>query len=122
MSEPSELPEGQENQFEHQTPARWAAMLAELREQYGPVEVPPCRVCGGRLSIQSIGMGPTVWACDGYASEEERGQRYAQGRRPADDHYSRSRWEDHARGGDSRVIAVLDRLAAVERDLGEESA
>lgn len=115
-----ELPEGHEDLYEHQSPARWEAMLADLRRRYGPVEVPPCCVCGGRLGVQSIGGGPTVWACDGFASAEERertGDRYAEGRSPADEHYSRSRWEDHYRGGDSRVIAVLERLAAVEARL-----
>lgn len=73
-------------------------IVRALTSRYGPVTPPPCRVCGGTLSPQSIGSGPTVWGCDV---------------RPYDpDHYSRSRWDDHRRGGDDVVIEAVRRWNA----------
>lgn len=80
-------------------------ILDELKERYKPTEIPPCRVCGGKLSIQSIGLGPTVWACDRF---DEDGNRI-KGRKPADEHYSKSRIEDHRGGGDDLVIELIRR-------------
>lgn len=74
-----------------------------LIRKYRPAAPPLCCVCGGELSIQSAGGGePTIWACSGMV-----GGRFVEGRRPADDHYSRSSWVDYGRGGDEDVIELL---------------
>lgn len=82
-----------------------AELLSELEGRYKPTEVPPCRVCGGKLSIQAIGSGPTVWGCSGL---DENGK-LTPGRRLADAHYSQSTFEDCRRGGDSAVIELIRR-------------
>ena len=99
-------------------------LIAELRERYTPPTIPPCRVCGGELSIARVGGGePTEWACSGKEDDPDRPGwlRNAPGRWTnapdggssefrADGHYNRSRWTDYRSGGDSGVIAVLDAL------------
>ena len=78
----------------------------ELRRSYGPVKVPACRVCGGELSIQGMGGGkPTVYACSG----QNEDMSWQEGRKPADEHYSQSHWEDRRQGGDYRVLELLRR-------------
>jgi hypothetical protein len=60
-----------------------------LTARYEPSIIPPCRVCGGELSIQAAGGGkPTEWCCDGTEDDPDRPGlfRYKDGRRPADDH------------------------------------
>lgn len=93
-------------------------LLAELRRRYAPSDIPPCRVCGGELSLQSIGGGePTVWACSG---QNEDGS-WLPGRRIADDHYSRSRYVDRRQGGDEVVMELIrrrDETTAPEVDDG----
>ncbi len=105
---------------EHDAPprspeARLADIVATLRARYSPTKVPACRVCGGELSIQSVGGGePTVWACsDLEADPAQPGHlRRKPGRTVADSHYSQSRWVDYRQGGDSVVMELLDLLAA----------
>lgn len=83
-----------------------AELLAELEQTYAATVVPPCRVCGGELSIQSIGGGmPTIWRCQGL---DEDGKRQ-EGRRIADEHYSKSTFEDRRAGGDSAVLELARR-------------
>ena len=82
--------------------------IADMRALYGPIEVPPCRICGGPMTIGSVGGGPTVWRCNVLNVSRE------QGRRPTEAewaHYGDSEWRDHRCGGDSRVIRALNALA-----------
>lgn len=75
-------------------------LLTELVERYKPTEVPPCRVCGKELTLQSAGGGqPTVWACDNFGQDWE--------------HYSNSRWEDYKQGGDVAVMELISRYRKV---------
>jgi len=95
--------------------ARFADIVATLRARYAPTTVPPCRVCGGELSIASVGGGePTRWACSEYEDDPDvHGQlRRKPDRSMADAHYGDSRWVDYRQGGDSDVIELLDLLAA----------
>ena len=86
-------------------------IVAELRERYAPPTVPPCRICGGALSLQQTGGGaPDVWACTGLVEGE-----YAYGRRIADQHYEASTWVDYKAGGDQRVIVLCDALESAGR-------
>lgn len=92
-----------------------ADLIEELRERYTPEQVPPCRVCGGELSVQSIGGGnATVWACSGMEDDPEQPghSRYKADRRPADDHYAQSRWIQH-RDGDRTVLELIRRFETV---------
>ena len=87
----------------------------ELRAYYGPVEVPPCRLCGAPLTIGSIGGGKaTKWACSA-ADFKTMGKDWL-------DHYSKSRWTDYRRGGDERVIAALDALDATRAQVAASQA
>lgn len=91
---------------------RVAELVATLRARYTAPEVPPCRVCGGKLSLQAVGGGrPTVWACDGYdtrmVSEEEFERDWHPGRSFVDKHYSDSRYEQYQHG-DSLVLELCD--------------
>lgn len=101
--------------------ARWDTPVAEwplewvtdhLRGTYGPVEVPPCRVCGRALSIASMGSGEaTKYACSGREPDPDRpGEtRWTEGRTPADEHYGQSQWRDNRNGGDEVVMELLRR-------------
>lgn len=82
-------------------------LVALLRQRYSPSTIPPCRVCGAELSIQSSGGGePTIWACSGL--EQGEAVRYKAGRSAADAHYIKSRHEDLRRGGDENVMALIE--------------
>jgi len=51
--------------YERET-SEWtdAELIAVLNSRYEPTKVPPCRVCGGELSIGAIGGGsPTRYGC-----------------------------------------------------------
>lgn len=92
-----------------------------LTERYKPSEIPPCRVCGGPLSIGAIGGGePTRWACSGMEDDPESpgNRRYKQGRTVADRHYSDSEWVDRRQGGDS---AVMELIARFRRDAAPDT-
>lgn len=84
-----------------------------LRERYTPAPIPPCRVCGGPLSLSSFGGGPTVYGCSEYEDDPDRPNHLLRkpGRSVADEHYSQSCHIVY-RDGDTRVIAFLDALAA----------
>jgi hypothetical protein len=89
-------------------------LLVDLVARYTADPVPPCRVCGGELSIQACGGGmPTVWGCSGL--EDDPGKpgfvRYIEGRRCADEHYARSKWTQYQRG-DSDVLELCRRYCA----------
>jgi hypothetical protein len=82
-----------------------------LKERYSAPVIPPCRVCGAALSLQSNGM-PSIWGCTGQETDPDRPEalRYKQGRRFADPHYTQSRYTDYKGGGDEVVIELLRRL------------
>ena len=79
-----------------------ADLVAELRKSYEPSTIPPCRVCGGKLTMASVGGGtPTAYACSDPRTPEGKMDW---------NHYSQSRWEDYRRGGDDRVLELLRRF------------
>jgi hypothetical protein len=86
-----------------------------LHRRYTPTPVPPCCVCGGKLSMQSIGGGrPTGYACVG---RDDDGN-WLEGRSVADYHYTLSCWDDHGHGGDGAVMELVRRYGVekAERD------
>jgi hypothetical protein len=90
-----------------------AELLGMLTESYEPSAIPPCRVCGAELKVQSIGGGePTRYACDGRLPDPNDPEKtiWAQGRSFVDDHYSRSGYEDRRQGGDGRVMELVARF------------
>ena len=92
------------------TTAEISEAAQALVNSYTPDPVPPCRVCGGKLSIQAIGGGrPTVYACSGSYEDENGAIRRSEGRSPADEHYSNSRWEQY-RHGNRLVLNILREL------------
>lgn len=95
--------------------------IQQLRERYAAPEIPKCRVCGGVLTVQRAGGGPTIWGCTGMIDDPtgERNWIYAKGRSCADEHYERSRWSDYRQGGDADVIELIDALEAAERERDE---
>ena len=77
-----------------------------LRKAYAIPTIPPCHICGGKLSIQRLGGGePTVYACTG---TDEHGDMQP-GRSFVDRHYSDSHYTDRSRGGDERVLELIAR-------------
>lgn len=83
-------------------------LLARLRQRYTADSIPPCRVCGGELSLASMGGGhATVYACpppQGVSIIEHT------------DHYNRSKFV-HLREGDPDVLALVDAVEdLVERE------
>ncbi len=88
-----------------------ADLLLVLEARYATEPVPPCRVCGGKLSIQCAGGGQaTVHACDGKEEDPEQPGRlrYKPGRSLVDEHYSQSHWT-HYQSGDSDVRELITR-------------
>src|SRR6476659_5336606 len=88
-----------------------AALLAKLRERYAPTVIPPCRVCGGELSIGSVGGGmPTKWGCSEWEEAEDGTLRRKPDRGAGDQHYSNSVFIDPRQGGDPDVIELIERF------------
>jgi len=80
-------------------------VIEVLTERYAPTDVPPCRVCGGELSIQAVGGGqPTQYAHQ--VMKPEGGVDW--------DHYKESAWEDRRQGGDEAVIDLIRRFKGRE--------
>lgn len=81
-------------------------VLAALRTRYAGKPVPPCRVCGGKLTMQACGGGrPTEYACprpDGVAFDDHV------------EHYRASRFIE-TRPADPEGAALVDALDAVLR-------
>ncbi len=87
-------------------------LLDRLRHSYTASPIPPCRICGGKLEVQSIGGGQsTKWACP----------------KPADVTYGD--WSDHYAGssfiqnrdGDSDVLALVELIETlVGRPVSEQ--
>lgn len=91
-----------------------ADLTALLRSRYTAEPVPPCRVCGGPLSIASAGGGSaTIFACsDWEGNPDVPGElRRKVDRSIADGHYDRSRWTRY-RDGDAFVLELLRRFCA----------
>lgn len=85
-------------------------LVSELVESYEPSAIPPCRVCGDELDIQSAGGGkPTAYACVARLVKDgvDCGVDW--------DHYTQSRFEDYRQGGDDRVIEAVRRWQAVTK-------
>jgi hypothetical protein len=81
-------------------------LIEILTDRYQEPTIPPCRLCGGELSIQSIGGGKaTEYACTG---RNEDGT-WKEGRKIVDDHYRDSRYIDYKRGGDDYVMELVKR-------------
>jgi hypothetical protein len=77
-----------------------------LHRRYDAPVIPPCHICGGKLSVQRCGGGePTVYACDGRESTFN----WQPGRNLVDEHYRNSHFEDRRQGGDEHVIELLTR-------------
>lgn len=92
-----------------------AALLAVLAYAYRAEPIPPCRICGERLSVQSLGGGSaTVWACGAYEDDPEKPGhlRPKAGRGISDEHYAQSRWVQY-REGDARVRELVERVQAL---------
>ena len=88
-----------------------AALLAKLRERYAPTIIPPCRVCGGELSIGSVGGGrPTKWGCSEWEEAGDGTLRRKPDRSAGDQHYSNSVFIDSRQGGDADVIELIERF------------
>lgn len=83
----------------------------EVVNRYTPETIPPCRICGERLSMQAAGRGPTVYACSGTYEDENGRTRYREGRSFVDEHYNNSRWEQY-RHGDRLVMKLVSQLIA----------
>lgn len=83
------------------------ATLDALREQYTDVPVPPCRVCGGPLTIQASGGGVRTT----YAHTVPDGVQAFDWV----EHYRASTWSPRY-DGDSRVIKLLDAYATEHPD------
>jgi hypothetical protein len=84
-------------------------LIQDLKRSYSPSVIPPCCICGKKLTLLSSREGyPIVYACLGYEYVNER-RVYDEGRSLADAHYSESRYEDKRQGGDFRVMEVLKR-------------
>lgn len=74
--------------------------LAALEQRYTAEPVPPCRVCGGELSVQSMGGGKaTVYGC----SNKPDDVKYTEW---IDGHYRQSTWVQY-RDGDADVLALV---------------
>lgn len=87
-------------------------IVTALVKRYRESVIPPCRVCGGKLSLQSVGGGrPTVWGCGMYEDDPDNPDRCRPkpGRSIADEHYSQSEYVDYRQGGDDVVIEAIRR-------------
>lgn len=95
-------------------------LLATIRKRYTAPAIPQCRVCGGELSLGSIGGGFSTYAC---SSTEENPhypgqQRYKENRTLVDEHYVRSRHVQYE-SGDEDVLALV---SAYERLISDKHA
>ena len=89
-----------------------AEIVTALVKRYRASIIPPCRVCGAKLSAQRCGGGePTIWACSHYEDDPGRPGycRPKADRSIADDHYSQSEYTDYRQGGDDVVIEAIRR-------------
>jgi len=88
-----------------------AALAAALEHDYAAPEIPPCRICGGELSIGQIGGGlPTVYYCTAMADAPRNG------REKDWQHYGDSKWAAPRQTGDLRVLELVRRFRAVHQE------
>lgn len=89
-----------------------------LAWHYRRTVVPPCSVCGEKLSLQSTGPDEYVWACDGWEDDPESPseRRWKSGRKIADEHYEKSRFTDYRCGGDALVLELIRRTELAEKE------
>ena len=88
-------------------------LIGRVRARYTAAEVPPCRVCGKDLCIQSMKAGETIWGCDGLEPDNEGMLRRAPDYDPSNSHYSRSLF-DQRPVGDVEVLEALSVLASLQ--------
>jgi hypothetical protein len=100
-----------------------AEIVTALVKRYRPTVIPPCRVCGGALSPQCLGDGPSIWACSHYEDDPDKPGyvRPKTGRSIADEHYDKSEFIDYRQGGDDIVIEAIRRWRP-DLAVGEERA
>lgn len=93
-------------------------LVSMLMYRYQPSKIPPCCVCGKEMDCVGAGRGPTVYACTGQIPDPKNPGRWIWDpeRQPADEHYSRSRFEDHRQGGDDQVIHLIGRFLGQRSD------
>lgn len=78
-------------------------LIGDLKKRYDQLPIPPCRICGGELSIAAIGGGrPTKYACSGSGDDGK----YLPGRSCADEHYRDSHYEDYQHADNAVIEAV----------------
>lgn len=83
-------------------------LLDRLRSRYAAEPVPPCRVCGGELTPQAMGGGPTEYGCprpEGVSFNDHQA------------HYAASKWT-HYRPGDTDVMALVEIVEVVTAVIG----
>jgi len=82
-----------------------------LERDFAAPEIPPCRICGGELSIGQIGGGlPTVYYCAAMADAPRNG------REKDWQHYGDSKWAEPRQTGDLRVLELVRRFRAVHQE------
>lgn len=99
-------------------------LIALLKDRYTAMPVPPCRICGGPLSVARTGGGEaTQWACSEMEDDPANPGRLKrkEGRGVADDHFARSYWTQY-RSGDEFVLEAIARLARAKADSAQPSA
>ncbi len=97
-------------EWDHKAPSDIDGFLARLRARYADPPIPPCRLCGGELSLHAAGPTGTTWYCDGFEVVDGVRQ-YQAGRKCVDDHFSASVHRVY-RHGDEDVIALIDAFEA----------
>lgn len=91
--------------------------LAWLASEYRLREPGPCRVCGGELSVGSVGGGrPTVYHCSTDAADWLR--KSGEERSAALEHWKVSATEIVSHG-DGRVRQLIDEVRRRRQDAGE---
>ena len=77
-----------------------AELVAEIARRHEPSKIPPCRVCGGPLSLEASGGGePSRWACS-----------IGKGESDTTGHYVQSQHVDQHQSGDPLVVELLARV------------
>lgn len=95
--------------------------LEELRAICTPATVPPCRICGGELSLGDSRR--SVWGCDGLEDDPDRPGRLRlkEGRTTADEHYAQSQFHQQfgGRGFMLEVFEYVDELEAMLKEIAQ---
>lgn len=98
-----------------------AAELSILRARHVPPEIPPCRVCGAKLEIASIGGGRAAkYACSSDAASHMKSQASTpKEREEISSHYFASAVHISYHG-DHEVVAIVDELIERRTADGED--